>query len=96
MINNDERKKNLARLAEESAGRADEILEEELRSLLLLSRESMENLRPRVTDAATYERLIEEVQESARRKESARQFQERLMKGGKSLFTVAKEVLKFI
>jgi len=83
-------KKNLRDMAAASSRHTDEILEEELRTLLSASRQQLEVLRPHITDNEAYDRLIAAVEEATRAGEQTEQLKEKLIQGGSSVFNIGK------
>lgn len=83
-------RKSLKDLAAASSRHTDEILEEELQSLLSASTGQLEALRPQVADMETYNRLMAVVEEATRQNKQTAQLKALLMKGGSKLLNVGK------
>lgn len=72
------------------------ILEDELRTLLSVSRDNLEKFRPQIKDEEAYNELIGVIQEANRRMESTAQFNERLAKGGSKAVKIGKIVARLL
>lgn len=83
-------KKNLRDMAKASSQYTDEILEEELQTLLSASGPQLEALRPHVTDEEAYDKLIAAVKEATLKNEQTEQLKEKLIKGGSKVFSMGK------
>lgn len=90
MSNSQDFKQQLREMAAASSRQADDILDEELQTLLSMTRDQLDELRPQVTDEETYNRLIEIVEEATRNNEQIAQFKARLMQGGSKLLKIGK------
>ena len=87
------KKERLKKISRESRGKADaDLAEEELKALKGVKDTKLEELRPHVTDEATFDRLVAEVKESTSRNESLAQFKERVEKLGPAVLRVVKEI----
>lgn len=89
-------KKRLKDLAAVSSQHTDEILEDELQTLLSVSQDQLEKLRPRITDEETYNRLAAALEEATRCNEQTTQLKERLLEGGTKLVNVGKIAAKLL
>jgi len=96
MNGREERKKKLRDLAKESKKFADEVLESELRALMDANRSDLEKLRPKVTNEATYSKIIAAVEESTRCNESLAELKDRIEKLGSEVVVVIKEAAKLL
>jgi hypothetical protein len=79
-------------LAGESAGAADAALKDDEVALLEKTSLDLAGLRPQVSDAASFDKLIAAVNESTRRNESIAQLKQRITDLGQGALAVAKEV----
>jgi len=96
MSDREERKRRLRKASREAALRADELLEAEFQVLRKASSEDWESLRPKVTSAEEYEKLIAAVREATRLNESAADFRTRIEGLGSETMKIAKTVVKFL
>jgi len=79
-----------------TAAKVNEALASEEAKLIRDSSSQLENLKPRVSDPAAYEKLIKAVAESTQCNESVAAFKERVSKLGEGVMKVAKEVYSFL
>ena len=89
-------KKHLRDLARVSSQHTDEILEEELQTLLSVSQDQLEKLRPHITDEETYNRLASAVAEATHCNEQTTQLKERLLQGGTKVVNMGKIAAKLL
>jgi len=81
-----------ADLASQSAAAADATLKNDEVALLQKTAVDLGTLRPKVSDPASFDKLIAAVNESTRRNESIAQLKQRITDLGKGALAVAKEV----
>lgn len=95
---NDRAKKKelLRRKSKQSRERADKLLAAELRALLQATATDLEQLRPKVTDKETYEKLIAEVEKATRKNESIAQLKKRITQLGSDAVRLGKETVKLL
>lgn len=93
MSSRDEKLKRMKELARESARRTDELLEGDLSALKKATQTDLDGLRPKVTDAQTYDRLMEAVRESTKQNESLAQLKGRLEALGGNVSSLVKEAV---
>lgn len=79
MTSREDKKEKLRVLARESKKKVDEILVDELQILRAATTTDLEKLRPKVTDEATYDKVISAVGESTRDNESKAQLKQRVV-----------------
>lgn len=96
MNEREKRRKILRETAKISRIRTNKLLENELESLRKATRSDLERLRPRITDEATYNRLITTVEESTRLHESLRELKDRIESLGSNAINSAKDILKLL
>ncbi len=96
MNDREKKKERLKKISRESREKADAALSEELQALKEATDTKLEELRPRVTDEATYDKLIAEVKEATARNESLAQLKERVKKLGPVALCVLKESRKLL
>jgi hypothetical protein len=91
-----EDKDSLRKKSKISRDRTDEVLNEEIKKLLSVTRADLEKLRPQVTDKAEYEKLIQVVEEATKYNENLNQFVERLKKSGGNVLNLGKMAAKML
>jgi len=96
MNDREKKKERLRRKSRIAREKADAALAEELQALKKATDTKLEELRPRITDEVTYDKLIAEVKEATARNESLAQFRERVEKLGPAALRVVKELKGFI
>jgi hypothetical protein len=69
MNEREERRRRLEALAKESEAAADAILDGDLQALKAATRTDLDRLQPKITDKATYDRLIAVIEDSTRKNE---------------------------
>jgi len=93
MKSREERKADLKKKAKETTARVDKMLADELSALRQATRTDLEKLRPKITDAETYQRLMDAVEQSTRRNESLAELKSRVEKLGAAAVEIAKKVV---
>ena len=79
MADKDELRKKMNKWAEESAQKADEILEDDLEKMKQKTSTDLDALRPKVSDKASYDKLIEAVGEATKKNESLAALKSRIV-----------------
>ena len=83
---------DLRKKSRDSAAKADQLLEQELKSLKQATSTDLESLRPKLSsDAESFDQLVEAVQQATQRNESIAELKHRLEKLGSTVVAVAKE-----
>lgn len=95
MATNDETG-GMGKLSKKTRERVDDELKEQELSLLQNTSPDMEALRPQVSDAESFDKLIEAVKASTQKNESIAELRQRILDLGKGVTTVAKEVAAII
>jgi hypothetical protein len=80
------------RLADKTKAKADALLTDDEATLLAATDVDLAGLRPQVSDAASFDKLVEAVMESTAENESIAQLKQRLTDLGAGVLGVAKEV----
>ena len=89
----EEKRRRLREAARRAAKRADQLLTSELNALRKATRADLEELRPKITAKATYDKLIKVVAASTRRNESIAQLKSRLETLGKVGVRTVKKII---
>ena len=96
-MNDRERKRDeLKRKSQESARRADELLASELETLKNATKVDLDNLRPKITDKATYDKLIANVDQATDNNMKIAQLKENLKALGQAGIDVVKQAAKLL
>jgi uncharacterized iron-regulated protein len=82
----------LEELSQGAADETDEALKAELNKLKAMTRTDLENLRPRVTDQETYDKLIAVVKEATEKNEDISQLVTRVKSLGNAAVSLAKKI----
>jgi len=97
---NDIDRERMRREMEDAAGRAakktDEMLEDELNTLLEATRVDLEDLIPKPTDEAEYKRLIEIVEEASHQNNKVAFLKDKIEEVGSSMIGIAKKAAKIL
>ena len=96
MDDKDELKKKMNQWADESVQKADEILEDDLKKLKQRTSTDLDALRPKVSDKASYDKLIEAVQEATKKNKNLAALKSGIEKLGPAVKKVFKEVVDLI
>jgi len=90
-----DKKKALKKKSRTSRKKTDKLFADEIK-ILMKSATDLKDLRPRITDKATYDKLIKEVSEATWQNESLAMLQKRIEKLGSTGIGVLKEVIKLL
>jgi len=96
MSDSNDFRKSLKDIAADSAAHTDQLLDEELQTLLKATIEDLEALRPHVTDQETYNKLISVVEEATQYNEKMARLKEMILKGGSKLLNLSKKASKML
>lgn len=96
MTSKDDLKKKMKQLAQESAEKADEILEAELEKLKGITSSDLNALKPKVSDQESYDVLFTAVEEATRNNEDLAALKERIKKLGPKVKNVYREVIELL
>lgn len=96
MSNRNERKKRLREKAKQSMRDVEEILDEEIKALLLATTVELEKLRPKIGDEETYNQLINAVNEATSKNENLAQLKDRLMVLGTDIIRTTKKAASLL
>jgi len=88
--------KGMPGIGEKAAHETDSELAEEEAKLLLRARTDVAALKPQIADKAAFEKLVQAVQESSARNESAAEFQSRIKALGEGVVKVAKTAASLV
>ncbi len=86
----------MGNLSRKTRARVDEELKERELIVLIDTKVDLEALRPQISDAESFNKLIEAVQASTEKNESIAQLKDRITALGKGVMEVAKEVAKLV
>ena len=92
----DDWRKKMASAADAAAQQTDEELAAELTALKAAASADLSALKPEITDQASYDKLIEAVNESTARNESLAQLETRIRGLGEGVLKVAKTAAKLL
>lgn len=90
-----DKRKALKKKSRTSRKRTDKLFADEVK-MLMKAAANLKDLRPRVTDKATYDKLVREVNEATRQNEDLAMLQDRIEKLGSTGISVLKEVIKLL
>ena len=96
MSKREDRKRSLGGLIGRAAKKQDRAVEKGLQALKAATSSDIEKLRPKVSDQATYNKVIAEVEQATRRNESVAELMQRVEGLGSSAISVAKEVADLV
>ena len=83
-------------LAQKTKEEVDALLKENEVALIKRTSVNLEKLRPKISDEASFNKLIEAVETATKKNESIAQLQKRIADLGEGVVSVAKEVIKFV
>ena len=86
----------MGKRSRETRARVDEELKERELTVLIDTTVDLEALRPKISDAESFNKLVEAVQASTGKNESIAQLKDRITTLGKGVIDVAKEVIKLV
>jgi hypothetical protein len=86
----------MGKKARETAKKVDAALADEEAALIRQTGVDLSTLRPRVSDEASFDKLVEAVKASTARNESVAAFKDRLASLGKGVLSVASQVAGFL
>ena len=86
----------MGNLAENAKRKTDEQLKDQELSILLDSSINLESFRAKISDQASYDKLIKAVDSSTKQNESLAQLKQRISNLGSGVVAVAKEVIGFV
>lgn len=80
-------------LAKKTKDKVDEMLKDREASLLKDTTVDLESLRPRISDGASFDKLIDAVNQATKKNENIAQLKKRIVDLGSGVIQVAKEVI---
>ena len=87
---------SMGKLAGETAAKVDQMLSDQEADLISKTTINWESLRLKVTDKATFDKLVSAVEEATRKNENIAQLKERVQKLGSEALKVARQVVSLI